>query len=281
MKILIIGCGYVGRAIAEKWQKDGHFVTVTTTTPDRITELQAIANQALILKGNDLQQMKAMIKDQEVIVLMVSPRGGRELSNYQQTYLETAHNLVSAVKDSPTIKQIIYTSSFGIIGDHKGAWIDETITIKPSNERNQILAQTEQVLLTVNAQPNLEQTLKVCILRLAGIYGKNRELWKIFQSWAGTTRETDGEEYSNWIHLEDIVNALELIRLQELQGIYHLGNDQPLPKKLLLEQLCQKYDLPPIHWTSPSITPYPHNVRLSNQKIKAAGLQLKYPENLL
>jgi nucleoside-diphosphate-sugar epimerase len=281
MKILIIGGGYVGSAIAQKWQKDGHFITITTTTPHRIPELQAIANQAIVLKGDDLPQLKTIVKDQEVIVLMVSPRGGRELINYQQTYLETAHNVVTAVKNSPTVKQIIYTSSFGIIGDQNGDWIDETITIKPSNERNQILAQTEQVLLALNHQPNFDNILKVCILRLAGIYGTNRELLKIFQSWAGTTRATDGEEYSNWIHLDDIVNALELIRLRQLQGIYHLGNDQPLPKKVLLEQLCQKHGLQPIHWTSPSASPYPHNLRLSNHKIKAEGLHLKYPETLL
>ena len=40
MKILIIGCGYVGKAIAEKWTKDGHFVTATTTTHPRIAEIE-------------------------------------------------------------------------------------------------------------------------------------------------------------------------------------------------------------------------------------------------
>jgi nucleoside-diphosphate-sugar epimerase len=275
MKILIIGCGYVGSRIAQRWQQDGHYVTVTTTTPSRISELKSMANQAIVLRGDDLNALKNAIAHQEVILLMISPRGGRSIENYQKTYLETAQNLVKVVKDTSEIKQIIYTSSYGIIGDQKGNWIDENIEIKPSNERNQILAETEGVLLGLN------NSLKVCILRLAGIYGENRELLKIFQSWADTTRETDGEEYSNWIHLEDIVNALELIRLKQLQGIYHLGDDFPLPKKVLLDKLCQKYALPQVNWSKDYNKFYPHNLRLSNQKIKAQGLILKYPETLL
>lgn len=281
MNIIIVGCGYVGVAIAEKWRKESHFVTATTTTPNRIAELEKIANQGIILKGDNLESLETAIKDQEVILLMISPGKDRSIETYQKTYLETAQNLVKAVKNSPTVKQIIYTSSYGIIGDQKGNWVDETIAIKPNNERNQILADTEQILLSLNGQINFNNPLKVCILRLAGIYGKNRELLKYFQSWAGTTRETDGEEYSNWIHLEDIVNALELIRLKQLEGIYHLGNDFPLKKKVLFDRFCEKYRIAKINWTSPSAIPYPHNLRLSNQKIKAEGLRLKYPETMV
>lgn len=281
MKILMIGCGYVGKAIAEKWTKDGHFVTATTTTHHRIAEIEKIANQALLFNTNNLEEFKNIIQDQEVILLMISPRGDRSLENYQQTYLQTAKNLKEAIKFAPKVKQIIYTSSFGLIGDHQGAWVDENVTIKPNNERNKILAQTEEILLTLNGQINFDYQLKVCILRLAGIYGNNRELLQIFRTWAGTTRETDGEEYSNWIHLDDIVNTLELIRLKQLAGIYHLANDYPLKKRILLDQFCQKHGLEKINWSSPSQVPYPHNVRLSNQKIKAEGLILKYPETMV
>jgi len=281
MNIIIIGCGYVGVAIAEKWKKESHFVTATTTTPDRIAELEQIANQGIILKGDNLEALKTAIKDQEIILLMISPGKDRSLETYQKTYLETAQNLVKAVKNSPTVKQIIYTSSYGIIGDHKGNWIEENIEIKPSSERNKILADTEQILLSLNGKTNFNNSLKVCILRLAGIYGKNRELLKYFQSWAGTTRETDGEEYSNWIHLEDIVNALELIRLKQLEGMYHLGNDFPLKKKVLFDQMCEKHGLVKVNWSSPSTIPYPHNLRLSNKKIKAEGLVLKYPQTMV
>jgi len=281
MKILIIGCGYVGKAIAEKWTKDGHFVTATTTTHPRIAEIEKIANRAVIFNTNNLEEFKNIIQDQEVILLMVSPRGGRSLENYQQTYLHTAKNLKEIIKFTPSVKQIIYTSSFSIIGDHGGVWVDENVEIKPNNDRNKILAETEEILLTLNGQFNFNHQLKVCILRLAGIYGNNRELLKIFRSWEGTTRETDGEEYSNWIHLDDIVNTLELIRLKQLQGIYHLANNIPLKKRILLDQFCQKHGLNKINWSSPSQVPYPHNVRLSNQKIKAEGLTLKYPETMV
>lgn len=225
MKIVIIGCGYVGKAIAQVWTQAGHEVTATTTTPEKVADLERLATGVMVVKGDNPEALKEAIADQEVILLSVAAKS-RSVDGYRETYLNTAKNLVSALEENRTVQQVIYTGSYGVLGSKQGQWIDETASVTPINEHGDILLQTEQVLLS-----GLQEPLKLCILRLAGIYGPRRELIKIFGSWAGTTRPGTGEDYTNWVHLDDIVGALKLIQQQQLEGIYHLADDSPMPKK--------------------------------------------------
>ncbi len=272
MKIAIAGCGYVGTALARLWHKIGHDVTVTTTTPEKVSNLQEIAQRVVIVQGDDLNKLEEVVQDREIVVLSV---GARKRGTYRQTYLETAKNLVLALKEAPKVQQLIYTSSYAVLGDKEGAWVDEESPVTPVNENGEILYQTEQTLLSAQ-----NENLKVCILRLAGIYGPGRELIKIFRSWAGTSRPGDGKDYTNWIHLDDIVKAIDLASQKQLQGIYHLGSDEILPCREFFDRLFQTHQLPSVTWDASMTSVRPYNVKLSNRKIKAAGLELVHPKIL-
>ena len=271
MKISIIGCGYVGSAIARLWQAKGHTVTVTTTTADKVSNLSTIADRVVVTQGDDFVTLQEVLRDRDVVLLCVGAKK-RDRATYEQAYLQTAKNVVLAAQDKPSIRQIIYTSTHAILGDRDGEWTNEECPVSPSNENSEILAKTEEILLS--AQKN---DLNVCILRLAGIYGTGRELIKIFRSWAGTTRPGDGENYTNWVHLEDIVNALEFARQKELTGIYHLNSDEILTRKEFFDRLFCTHNLPVISWDNSNPTNRSFNVRLDNHKIKAAGFQLTHP----
>ena len=272
MKIAVIGCGYVGSKIARFWHDRGHTVTVTTTTPDKVNDLSAIADRVVVTQGDDLVKLQEILANQEVILLSVGAKK-RDRATYERAYLETAKNIVSAVKDIPSIKQIIYTGTHAVLGDRRGELTDEECAIAPVNEYGEILAQTEATLLSAQ-----RVNLKVCIVRLAGIYGKNRELIKIFKTWAGTTRPGKGENYINWIHIDDIVNALEFIRYKELAGIYHLSSDETLTRKEFFERLFRTHNLPGISWDNSTLDRRSLNVRLDNSKIKAEGFELTHPQ---
>jgi nucleoside-diphosphate-sugar epimerase len=274
MNIAIIGCGYVGTTVARRWsQQADHVVTATTTTKGRVTELEPVAQRVVVMKGNDADAMRDVVQNQDVVLLSV---GASRRDIYKETYLDTAKNLVAALNQAPTVKQLIYTGSYSVYGDKNGEWVDEDSPVAPANENGQILCETEQVLLEAASK-----TLRVCILRLAGIYGLRREVVKIFGSYAGTTRPGDGGDFINWIHLDDIVEALELVRLKQLQGIYNLGNDVPLTLRDMLDELSERHGLAKVSW-NPSLPHVSfHNARLSNQKIKAEGFQLIYRETML
>ena len=50
---MILGCGYVGRPMAQYWRSQELTVTGTTTTPDRLAELADCCDRALCLRGDD------------------------------------------------------------------------------------------------------------------------------------------------------------------------------------------------------------------------------------
>ena len=271
MNIAIIGCGYVGYAIAQYWQQNSSFVvTATTTTQSRVSALQSVAQKVVVVSGNDPEALQSVLQNQEVVLLSVGPK---DANLYEETYLHTARNLVSVLRQIPSVRHLIYTGSYSIYGDRNGAWVSEETPVAPANSNGEILSQTESVLLSAESE-----NLRVCILRLGGIYGLNRELVKIFSRAPGTTRPGNGEDVTNWIHLDDIVGAIEFARKHNLQGIYNLVDDAHLTSRELLDTLLTKHNLPSVQWDSSQTSNRPYNAKVSNQKIKNAGYQLIHPQ---
>lgn len=271
MKIAIVGCGYVGYQIARYWsQKLGFSVTATTTTPERVTALEAVAEKVVVVRGNDPDGLKSVLRDRDMLLLSV---GAKNANVYKEAYLDTAQTLVSLLPETPNIKQVIYTGSYSVYGDKNGEWVDETSPVTPSNQNGEILAQTEEVLLSAS-----NDNTKVCILRLGGIYGLGRELIKIFGRVAGTTRPGNGEDITNWIHLDDIVAAIEFARSHQLQGIYNLVDDVHLTSREILDRVFSQHNLPNVIWDESQKSNRPYNALVSNQKIKTAGYKLIHPQ---
>lgn len=197
-------------------------VTATTTTVERLEELQTLADYAVVVNGNDDAAVRSLLENQQVLLLSV---GAPNSNAYEETYLNTAKTLVAALKES-SVQQVIYTGSYAVYGDRGGEWVDETTPVIPINPKAEILAETEQVLLSA-----AHDSLKVCVLRLGGIYGSGRELIKIFGRSAGGVRAGTGAEASNWIHIDDIVGAIAFAQQQNLSGIYNLVGTIPLTTK--------------------------------------------------
>ena len=270
MKVAIVGCGYVGTRVAKKLRGQSDYtVTATTTTPERVAQLEGVAQRVAVLKGNDKDAMTAVLQGQDAVLLCV---GARNPHSYKESYLDTAKTLVSVLQQTPTVKQVIYTGTYSVYGDRQGELVTEESAVAPANPNGEILAETERILLAASS-PNL----KVSILRLGGIYGPTRELVKIFGGWAGSTRPGAGEDVTNWVHTDDIVGGMIFALENRLQGIYNLVGDVALSSGELLDRIFESHNLPKASWDgSPSVRPY--NARVSNQKIKAAGYQFVHPE---
>ena len=273
MKAIIIGCGYVGSKLARRWHKAGAEVTVTTTTKTKVSDLQAIASRVEIVIGDDLASLKRLVADRDVVVLSV---GAKESSpvGYQKAYLDTAQNLVEAIESS-NVKQLIYTSSYGILSDRDGDRVDETISVNPDTEKGKIMYAAEKVLLSAN---NVEGSLNRCIFRLSGIYGEGRELIKIFKSRSGSTRSGAGTDYTNWVHVDDIVRAVDHAQKHQLDGIYNLTSDEVLTVKEFFQRLFQTHNLPGITWDASQPPTRRKSLQLDNRKLKDTGFKFAHPQ---
>ncbi len=273
MKAAIIGCGYVGKTVAEYWQQQKLSVLVTTTQQERVSELAAVAHKVVVLMGTDANKLQAALADCDVALLCVGSKRG---ASYANTYLGTARTLAQVLPNT-AVKQVIYTSTCSVYGQHDGAWVNELMPPMPMTENGRVIEQTEQVLLAATTPER-----RVCILRLGGIYGPGRSLKKIYARAAGTTRPGSGEEATNWVHLNDIVGGIEWARQQQLAGIYNLVQDEVPTVRSLITRVCDRYQLAPVLWDAlrdeQRVSDRRKNVRISNAKIKSTGYTFVHPQ---
>ncbi|MGK7954581.1 MAG: SDR family oxidoreductase [Crocosphaera sp.] len=277
-KVAVIGCGYVGKAVAHYWYEKGYFVTGTTTREENILELKEITHNPIVMIGNDLGAIETVIKDQETILVSVAPISDRQVDSaaYAQTYLPTAKNLVTALENNSTVKQVIYLSSGSVYGDQKGEWVDETSPLDTDNEYSQVLIEAENIILGLH-----NTNIKVCLLRLGGIYGPRRELDKRIGRMTGKTLPGSGESWTGWIHLEDIVKGIEFVHEKGCQGVFNLVNDVKLTSKDLCDLICDRQKLERVTWDTSKPSFSALNARVDNSKIKQEGYQFIYPDTLI
>lgn len=273
--IAVLGCGYLGGALAEFWQTQGHFVTGTTTTQNRVGVLSEILSRVVVMRGDDRDAMASLLEGQDTVLVSVAPTGSRlaDEETYAKTYLDSARNLAEVLPQVPTIKQVIYISSCSVYGDRQGDWVDETASIAPPDFRSQVVYEAEQIVSRV-----AQDDRKVCILRLGGIYGPGRELVGKFGGMAGETLPGNGDRIINWVHLDDIMGAVEFARLNQLSGIYNVVDDSQLTVKEQLDRICRRYGLPLTKWNPTQPSPFNKSLRVSNQKLKAAGYPFFHPQ---
>ncbi len=273
--IAILGCGYVGSALAACWQEQGHSVVGTTTSRERVASLSETVSKAVLMKGDDFPAVHSLLQGQDTLVVSVAPTGFQQAdeATYETTYITTAKNLVKALSQTPRVRQVIYLSSCSVYGDRQGEWVDETAHIDPLDHKSQVLYESEQIILQA-----ANDRQKVCILRLGGIYGPGRELVNMFGGLAGSTIPGKGDRIINWIHRDDIIGAIEFLRLNEIEGVYNLVDDSHLTVKEQVKRVCSSYGLPPVHWDSSKFSLQRKSLQVSNQKIKAAGYALIHPQ---
>ncbi|MEM6253759.1 MAG: SDR family oxidoreductase [Cyanobacteria bacterium P01_D01_bin.156] len=267
IKVSVIGCGYVGKEVARRWQQQGLTVTATTTSLDRIDELQTVADRVLVVKGSDPGAVQDCLMDQDVVLVCVGSKRG---TSYGETYLGTAKTLAEVLPNTQ-VQQLIYTSTYSVYGQHHGAVVTEDTPVNPATANGEVIAETEQTLLGLSG-------LKVCVLRLGGIYGPERTLARIYSRAAGQTRPGAGAEWANWIHRSDIVGAIEFVRAQKLSGIYNLVQDEIPKVHELIAAVCDRNNLTPVQWDPSQPSARLYNAKVSNAKIKAAGYQFVHPQ---
>ena len=277
-KVAVIGCGYVGKAVASYWHQKGYFVTGTTTREEKIVELENMTNQTMVMTGDNLSAIETVINHQDTVLVSIAPISDRQVDAdaYAQTYLPTAKNLVTALEKNLTVKQVIYLSSGSVYGDQKGAWVDETSPLDTQSEYGKVLVEAENTILGLK-----RDDINVCLLRLGGIYGPGRELDKRIGRMAGKTLPGSGENWTGWIHLDDIVKGIEFVHQKKCHGIYNLVNDVKLTSRELCDLICDRQQLERVSWdaTKPSFSSL--NARVDNSKIKQEGYQFIYADTLI
>jgi nucleoside-diphosphate-sugar epimerase len=277
MRVLIVGCGYVGLPLGVELTRLGHEVFGLRRTNAGDVELAAAGITPLtadVTRPEDLARLSGSFD--WVVNTVSSTRGGAD--EYRQVYLEGTRNLIEWLAPTP-IKKFVYTSSTSVYGQTDASAVKESSPAEPSSPTSQILVATEKLLLDA-AQL---RKFPAVILRVAGIYGPERG--HLFQQYLRNEARIagKGERIINMIHRDDLVNAIIAGLKSGRPGeTYNAVDDEPVAQLHFFRWLSESLGkwMPPVATEEESaqrkrgLT----NKKVSNRKLKMElGVQLKYP----
>lgn len=232
-RVLILGCGYVGEALARRLGSVGHTVFgLRRSEPDARADLPYTPLLGDLTQPEFWSQLTGPFD--WVVNCVSSSRGGP--TEYRQVYLEGNRHLLAWLRGHP-VEAFAYTSSTSVYGQTDGSWVDETAPTQPGTETGQCLVETEQLLLSAAR----EQAVPVRILRVAGIYGPGRgHLFHQFLN--GEARLQDqGQRFLNMIHRDDVALALEAILERGRSGeVYNACDLEPVTQRDFLQWLADQ-----------------------------------------
>jgi nucleoside-diphosphate-sugar epimerase len=276
MRVLIIGCGYVGLPLGAELVRLGHEVSGLRRSAAAEADLKA-AGLAPLLADITRPETLAMLPREFDWVVNCAAAGG-DAENYRQVYLQGTRNLIEWLGPNPP-KKFVYTSSTSVYGQTDGSPVKETSPTEPSAETAKFLVETEKVLLAAVA----ERKFPAVILRVAGIYGPDRGHW-FKQFLKNEARmEGDGARFLNMIHRDDLIGCIIAALKSGRPGeIYNTADDEPVSQLHFFQWLAQALDkpLPPSEPENPAENRKrgATNKRVLNRRLKMElGYQFKYP----
>jgi nucleoside-diphosphate-sugar epimerase len=272
VRILIIGCGYVGMALGAELARRGHNVFGLRRGG---SEMQANGIVPLIGDVTQPESLSQLPSSYDWVVNAVSSSKGG-LSEYHAVYLEGTRNVLQWL--APMTKYV-FLSSTSVYAQNDGSWVDEQSAAEGASETSKVLVATEKFLMDRARRDGIPAV----ILRPSGIYGPGRGY--LFQQFLRGEATIDGcgERIINMIHRDDlasaIIAALERGRVGE---IYNASDDQPVTQLEFFQWFSEQLrkPMPPLR-TDAEAAPRKRgitNKRVSNQKLKAVlGHILKFP----
>jgi nucleoside-diphosphate-sugar epimerase len=240
----IIGCGYLGRAVATACQRRGWRVRALTRNPATAAELMRAGVddvQAHPVRSTAWRQAWARPGD---AVLYCVAAGSSTAQAYRQAYVEDQRLVLDWVHASGGVAHYVYTGSTAVFAHGDGQRVAEgdagpEATLGPT--ARELLA-AERLLTPAPAGVG-----RAFVLRLAGLYGPGRHLLLDRVRSAVPTIPGSGEYYLNLIHRDDAVAAI-FAALQapasNTGGIYNIADGNPPRRRELVAWIAAKLGLP-------------------------------------
>ncbi|MBL4822438.1 MAG: NAD(P)-binding domain-containing protein [Colwellia sp.] len=217
----IIGCGWLGKALAASLLEKGTAVLATSSQQGNVEQLhqQGIKAQQLLLPANTKELNQHDIFTQQCLVIAITP----QFKKGQVDYAIKVAQLVDAATRRGLVERIILLSSTAVYQGLAGL-VDENTQLNLVGtslmEKTQILDTAEQAVLNFYRQGS--------VLRLAGLVGPERHPGKFLLAKRTLKNSTAPV---NLIHQQDAVGLiLSLLRSASPQGLFNGVSDTHVTK---------------------------------------------------
>lgn len=270
LPVAVVGAGFLGRPLACALPPPVLAISRTGTWPEGPVP-EAIRLHALDLLHAEPSALRHALAPARSLVVCVA--AGRA-QDRRAVYLDGVDRLLRACADLP-LARVVYTSSTSALPDRDG-WIDDDCPDPPADERGQIQRAAEDLV-----RDRCEaRGVPWVILRLAGLYGPGRELFRLYRGDPGAVQPGDGMQATNLIHREDAVDAcLAALALDpSVRATVNVCDDDHRPRRAMFAALARASGQPEPRWEHPPRTTEPRGKRVSNDRMKRLlGVALRHP----
>jgi nucleoside-diphosphate-sugar epimerase len=273
-RVLIAGCGYVGRATARVFKDAGWEMEGWTSSAESAEELSAEPYPVRGVNIGEAAAVNQAATSVDAVIHCASSRGGRA-EDYRRIYLAGARNLAAAFPEA----LILFTSSTSVYAQKDGEWVTEESPAEPQHETGRILIEAEEFVLARGG----------VVARLAGIYGPGRSaLLRKFLAGEAVVDSTNNR-FLNQVHRDDIASALLLLVKRHLEStsgqegvgarIYNVSDNHPLTHRECYEWLASHLGrpLPPSGIAPGERKRGQSNKRVSSARLQGLGWSPQYP----
>ena len=261
MTTLIVGCGYVGSALAERLVERGEQVVGLTRSaralPAGVVAMQSeLPSQGLALPSSITR-----------LVYAVAP-GARNDAAYARGYPLGLASVLDAIdRAGAQLHRAVLVSSTAVYAQDDGSVVDERSSVTSAGTAARI----------VEAESLLHARLgsRGVVLRLSGIYGPGRDrMVRAIRD--GLPAPGDPTRVGNRIHRDDAAAAVDhLLALDGAAPVYIGTDDAPVPLGEVFAWIAGQLGvaLAPPDPNGRGAT----SKRLSNALLRTSGLALRYP----
>lgn len=204
-RISILGCGWLGFPLSQKFIDTGFEVKGSTTSENKLEILQSNKIQPFLIKLEENQvngNIIEFLNDSKILIIDIPP-GLRKITetSFGKTFVNKIKTLLPFIENS-TIEKVIFISSTSVYADFGSIPIvTEKSELHPDTESGKQLVEVENLLRN---NKNFETT----IIRFGGLIGKDRNAIKML---AGKTNIANPEAPINLIHQVDCIGIISEI----------------------------------------------------------------------
>jgi nucleoside-diphosphate-sugar epimerase len=188
-KVSILGCGWLGKALAETLISDDYNIKGSTTKTENLNGLNQLGISPYIVNIEN-NSINAQFLDTDILVIAITSKN------------TSAFKSLIALIEKSNVKKVIFISSTSV-------YDNSNKTITEGTETNDgLLAQIERLFINTT-------TFKTTILRFGGLFGYNRQPGNFFKHGKPISNP---KGYINYIHRDDCISIIKNCLEQNVFG---------------------------------------------------------------
>jgi nucleoside-diphosphate-sugar epimerase len=258
---LILGCGYLGRAVVQLWLAEGR--SVAALTRSRTDEFRLLGVEPILGDVTAPNRLNLPSADTVLYAIGLDRSAGKPM---REVSLDGLTNVLNVL---PIPRRFVYISSTSVYGQTDGGRVDEDSVTEPAAENGRIVLECEQLL-----HKRLPEAI---ILRFAGIYGPGRLIKRAAVA-KGEPLAIDPDKLINLIHVEDGARAVVAAADRGKPGAtYNVADDGPVTRREFYSALATLLGAPPPRFESAARERTDR--RISNLRMRTElGVELQFPD---